>query len=147
MFGLSRAVADELRQATSDLMARVQRLEAEQAAMRTRLEGERQARMLAANISAAARAAPTVGLAVEPFAQAMRAPLPRGRAGGLVRARTAWRFTDGTFMSESERQAAIDEFELENYERHAAGGRARAERATRAPDGTFRKCHRINATM
>lgn len=63
----------------------------------------------------------------------MRAPIPRGRAGGIGRARTAWRYFDGTFMPES----AKDEALREEYERFAAGGRARAARARRALDGTF----------
>jgi hypothetical protein len=40
-------------------------------------------------------------------------------------------------MPESERAAAIEEFELMEYERYAAGGRARAAEAQRASDGTF----------
>ena len=67
----------------------------------------------------------------------MAAPLPRGKAGGIARARTAWRYLDGTFMPEAERAAAIEEFELADYERYAAGGRARARTAQRVPDGTF----------
>jgi uncharacterized protein YpuA (DUF1002 family) len=59
----------------------------------------------------------------------MRAPLPRGRAGGLAGAKTAWRYSDGTFMPEAERTMAIEEFELAEYERYAAGGRARAASA------------------
>jgi hypothetical protein len=65
------------------------------------------------------------------------APLPRGRAGGLARARTAWRYLDGTFMPEAERAVAIEELELADYERYAAGGRARARTARRSEDGTF----------
>jgi hypothetical protein len=71
--------------------------------------------------------------AVERGFRAMLAPLPRGSAGGLARARTAWRYLDGTFMPESEKEAAY----LEEYERYARGGRARAQNAKRAPDGTF----------
>jgi hypothetical protein len=66
----------------------------------------------------------------------MRAPLSlprRGHAGGLARARSAWRYLDGTFMPESEKEAAY----LPEYERYAADGRARAARARRSPDGTF----------
>jgi hypothetical protein len=57
----------------------------------------------------------------------------RGRAGGLARARTAWRYIDGTFMPESEKSEAY----REEYERFAAGGRARAAQARRASDGSF----------
>jgi len=73
------------------------------------------------------------GGAVEKFAQAMRAPLPRGRAGGLARVQRAWRYLDGAFMPESEKHEAF----LQYYERFAAGGRARAAQAARATDGTF----------
>ena len=74
-----------------------------------------------------------IGGAIARFAEAMRATLPRGRAGGLARARTAWRYFDGTFMPESEKGAAY----LEEYERYAIGGRTRASHARRNPDGTF----------
>jgi hypothetical protein len=63
----------------------------------------------------------------------MRAPAPRGRAGDLVRAQTAWRNIDGTFMPEWEKWDAY----REEYERYAAGGRARALSAKRSTDGTF----------
>ncbi len=119
--------------ATSDLLERIQRLEREQAELRSRLEGERRVRILAAQIVGAAQIAPIIGGAVEKFAQAMRAPLPRGRAGGYERARSAWRYFDGTFMPESEKLHARNA----EYERHAAGGRKRAEQAQRAPNGTF----------
>ncbi len=120
--------------ATSDLLERIQRLEREQAALRARLESERQLRILAAQIVAAAQVAPVIGDAVEKFAQAMRAPLPRGRAGGLARARSAWRYLDGSFMPDSEKFEAS----LLEYERYAAGGRARAAQARRMRDGTFK---------
>ncbi len=71
--------------------------------------------------------------AVEIFAQAMRTPLPRGRAGGLARDRSAWHYFDGTFMPES----AKFEARISEYERFAAGGRPRAACARRAPDGPF----------
>ena len=128
--------SQQLVRATSDLTARVQRLETEHAALRARLEGERQLRIMTAHIVAAAQAATAIGFAIERFAEAMRSPLPprpRGRAGGLARAKSAWRYFDGTFMPESEKQTAY----VEEYERYAVGGRARANRATRNPDGTF----------
>ena len=77
---------------TSELLARIQRLEGDHAAMRPRLEGERQVRTLAIQITGAAQTALAVGGAMERFAQALREPLPpppRGRAGGLARARNA----------------------------------------------------------
>jgi len=119
--------------ATSDLLERIQRLEREHGELRARLESERQLRILAAQIVGAAQIAPVIGGAVEKFAEAMRAPPPRGRAGGRARARSAWRYFDGTFMPESEKFEAY----REEYERYAAGGRARAARAKRAADGTF----------
>jgi hypothetical protein len=75
--------------------------------------------------------------AVERGFRAMLAPLPRGSAGGLARARTAWRYLDGTFMPESEKEAAY----LEEYERYAKGDRARSATAIRASDGTFLRTH------
>lgn len=128
--------SEQLVRVTSDLSARVQRLEVEQAALRARLDDERQLRIVTAQIAAAAQAAPAIGAAIERFAEAMRAPLPlvpRGRAGGLARAKGAWRYLDGTFMPESEKEAAY----LEEFERYAAGGRARARAASRCTDGTF----------
>ncbi len=119
--------------ATNDLLERIERLEREHAGLRARLEGERQLRILAAQIVGAAQVAPVIGEAVERFAQAMRAPSPRKRAGGRARARRAWRYFDGTFMPESEK---LEAYRLE-YERYAAGGRARAMRASRHNDGTF----------
>jgi hypothetical protein len=136
MFGFRRHIRDELVHTTSALLARVQRLEQEQALLHARLEGERQLRILTAHIAAAAQAAPAIGSAIERFAEAMRAPLPpppRGCSGGLARAKSAWRYFDGTFMPESEKEAA----DLEEYERYAAGGRARARTARRLSDGTF----------
>ena len=124
---------EQLVRATSDLSARVQRLELEHAALRVRLEGERQLRILTAHIASAAQVAPVIEAAIERFAQAMRAPLPRGRTGGLARARTAWRYFDGTFMPESEKEAAY----AEEYERYAKGGRARAASASRSGLGSF----------
>jgi hypothetical protein len=57
--------------------------------------------------------------------------------GGLVRAATAWRHTDGTFMAEAE----VEECQRARYERRAAGGRARAAKAPRRADGTFASEH------
>jgi hypothetical protein len=127
---------EQLVRATSDLSARVQRLEVEHAVLRARFEGERQLRILTAHVAAAAQTALAIGGAMERFAEAMRAPLPvppRGRAGGLARAKSAWRYFDGTFMPDSEKEVA----NVEEYERYALGGRARAATATRHPDGTF----------
>ena len=118
--------------AISDLLERIQRLEREHAVLRALLEGERQFRILAAQTVGAAQLAPVIGEAIESFAQAMRAPSLRGRPGGLARARSAWRYFDGTFMPESEKSEA----NIAGYERHARGGRACAI-SRRAADRTF----------
>lgn len=136
MLGFRRDAFGQLENATTALRACVQRLETERAALRARLEGDRQLRIFTAHIAAVAQMAPVIGGAIERFAAAMRAPLPaqpRGRAGGLARATSAWRYFDGTFMLESEKDAAY----IEEYERYAAGGRARAGSARRGADGTF----------
>ena len=136
MLLLNKLTTRQLLDTTSTLLERVQRLEEEQAALRSRLEGERQLRVLMAHVAAAAYTAPVIGDAIERFAQAMRAtraPMSRGCAGGLARTRNAWRYSDGTFMPESEKSEAY----RDEYERHAAGGRARAARALRWADGTF----------
>jgi hypothetical protein len=136
MFGLARRTTDQLFQTTSALKARIQRLEDEQAQLRARLDGDRSLRLFVGHIAAAAQAAPAIGAAIERLAEAMRAPrapIPRGPAGGLVRASTAWRYFNGTFMPESEKEAAY----FEEYERYAAGGRARAAKALRGSAGTF----------
>ena len=61
------------------------------------------------------------------------APLPPSVAGGIARARYAWRYDDGTFMSYDVEQ----QIRAEQREHMARGGRARARVAKRAPDGTF----------
>jgi hypothetical protein len=122
---------------TSDLLERIQRIEAEQAALRAEIESDRQLRFLTTEIVGVAQAAPIIGNAIENFAQAMRRQLPRGRAGGIARASSAWRYFDGTFMPESEKDVA----HREEYERFAAGGRARARGARRFADGSFAPNH------
>jgi hypothetical protein len=81
---LNRSDKRTLDRTTSDLLERIQRLEREHAELRA----ERQLHIFAAQIVGAAQVAPVIGGAVEKFAQAMRAPLQRGRAGGLARARS-----------------------------------------------------------
>ncbi len=115
------------------MLERIERIEAEQSALRAEIQGERRLRFLTAEVFGAAHAAPFIGSAFEHFAQAMRAPLPRGRAGGLARARGAWRYFDGTFMPESEKREA---YRLD-YERFARGGRVRATLGLRGTDGRF----------
>ena len=51
----------------------------------------------------------------------------------LARARSAWRYFDGTFMPESVKLEA----HFARYERYSAGGRARVATAKRYGDGTF----------
>src|SRR5215469_11442692 len=90
----------------SDIIARLQRLEREQTHLRAQVEGDRRLRNLAAGISEAAQAIQAIGLSINRFGAAMRRPIPRGRVGGLARARTAWRYSDGTFMPESVKDEA-----------------------------------------
>jgi hypothetical protein len=135
MWLFARNDRQALEHTTSDVLERIQRLESEHAELRSRIEADRQLRILTAQIVGAAQAAPVIGDAIEKFAQIMRMPPPRGRAGGLARARSAWRYFDGTFMAESQKTAAY----LAEYERFAAGGRARASSALRHSDGTFAK--------
>ena len=59
--------------------------------------------------------------------------LPPGVAGGIARARHAWRYDDGTFMSYKDEER----IHIEQRERMARGGRARAKHAKRKTDGTF----------
>jgi hypothetical protein len=118
MFRRLQRIQDFIDARTSDLLERIERIEAAQAALRARVEGERQLRFLAREIGKAADLAPIIGDAVEKLAQALRSPLPRGRAGGLARARTAWRHFDGTFLLE----AAKAEVYLAERERYAVGG-------------------------
>jgi hypothetical protein len=126
---------------TSAPEQRIQRLEREHAELRSRLEGERQLRILAAQIVGAAQTAPVIGSAVEKFAQAMRAPLARGRAGGLARARQGSRlgerWSDGRFMAHENWEQIEREIAEAEYMRYAAGGFARVASAHRYPDGTF----------
>jgi len=132
-----------LRATTSTLNERIQRLSAELAELRARvpLDDPSLVARLAAHVS---RFQAKADRELDRFLFAIRSAAEtaaslrveqdrRGRAGGLARARTAWRYLDGTFMPESEKQEV---YRIE-YERYAAGGRARAAQAGRAPDGTF----------
>lgn len=115
---------------TSAIMDRSQHPEHEQAELRARLEDERQLGFLAAQILVAVQVAPVIGGTIEEFAYAMRAPLPRGRAGGFARSNCVVLFRC-PFMGECEK------YNPEEHECCARGGRARAESASRVPDGTF----------
>jgi len=125
----------------ADIQRELSRLEAELGAMRAELAALKSATAsaspwprLATEISSAAEAATSQGM----VAGELSRPAPvRGRAGGLARARDAWRCSDGTFMPDYDKEAEIAEHEIEEYERYAAGGRARALRARRRADGTF----------
>lgn len=91
-------------------------------------------------LGGAALAALGVGQAMERFASAMRVPLPKSsisRIGGRTRSATGFRNADGQFMSDPKAGGLIEQYESEQYKRHAAGGRARAACARRAIDGTF----------
>jgi hypothetical protein len=93
---LGRRVTKELVSAASALLERVQRREEQQRELRARIDEERQPRIFTA------QTAPTEPeLTITQFAPTA---LLHGRAGGLSRARYAWRYLDGTLMPESERQ-------------------------------------------
>ncbi len=122
-------LTDELHELRGDLNNRLQQVEEECARIRLQrmLGGIHVAAELATRHGVQAALAIAAGL------RAVIAPLPPGRAGGLARARRAWRYSDGTFMPESEKL----EFYREEYERHAAGGRGRAANAKRNVFGHF----------
>ncbi len=122
-------LAHELIQLRGEMRVRVQQVEEE----RARIRLQRMLREVNKAVHLAIRLGVPAAHAIETALRAAAAPLPCGKAGGLARARWAWRYSDGTFMPESEK---IESYRQE-YERHAAGGRARATRARRASDGTF----------
>jgi hypothetical protein len=133
-----------LRVTTNTPERRIQQLSAELAELRAhvpRLDDPNLVARLAACISRAQAKADreldrfllAIHSAAEAAATLSALQARRGRAGGLARARAAWRYLDGTFMPESEKWEAY----REEYECHAAGGRARAARAERYPNGTF----------
>ncbi len=141
MWLLDRSDRRTAGRATSDLLKRVQRLEREHAELRARLQGERQLRILAAQIVGAAQAAPVIGAAIERFSEAVRRPLPRGCSGGLVRARQASelreRWSDGRYMAHEDCER-IEREVCEGHDmRYAPGGFARAASAVRAPAGRY----------
>jgi hypothetical protein len=76
--------AKQLVEKTGALLDRVQRLEREHAELRAALEGERELRVQAANIAAAAQAAPAIGAAIEGFAESMRAMLHETASRALL---------------------------------------------------------------
>jgi hypothetical protein len=132
MLLLNRQIAKHLIETTSALLERVQRLEEEQAVLRGRLEGERQLRLLTARIALRLRPSRLLG---KQSKDSLRQCGHQCRVGAPAdsRARSAWRYFDGTFMPESEK---IEAYRVE-YERFASGGRVRAAKALRARDGTF----------
>lgn len=134
MWKLSDSSVSILTERTSGIAARIQRLEPAQAALRAEVQGERNSRLLAVRVVAAAEAASAIRTALEQFAQTMRAPPPRGRVDRIARARPAWRSSDGASMPEPKKlEACRVECELS-----AAGGRVRARSALRYPYGTSR---------
>lgn len=121
----------------SDMRQRIQRLEAEQAQLRARIELGR----MTLEFWSAAHAATAIGSALEGFATGMRRPLKRGRSGGLARAHQASllreRWSDGRYMAHEDSEQIEREVAEAEYMRYAAGGFARAASAKRAEDGTF----------
>jgi hypothetical protein len=122
-------LAADLSELRSTILPRLQRIEHELAS--AKLD------RLFAELNGATQLLAKEGLkaadAIERASHAMLAPLPRGKAGGIARAKSAWRYLNGTFMPESEK---LELYRCE-YERYAAGGRARTANARRALDGTF----------
>jgi hypothetical protein len=137
-----------LRVTASTLERRIQQLSAELAELRAHVPRLDDPNLVARLATQVGRAQAKADRALDRFLVAIQSAAEtaaslrieqdrRGRAGGLARAKTAWRYLDGTFLSEAERHANIEAFEFEEYERHAAGGRARAASAQRTPDGRF----------
>jgi hypothetical protein len=122
-------LTQELDQLRGDMNMRLQQVEEECA--RTQLH--RVIREIHKAAQFAVQTGLPAALAIEQSIRALAKPLPRGRAGGLVRARTAWRYGDGTFMPEAQKFEAY----RQEYERHAASGRIRAANAVRNHDGKF----------
>jgi hypothetical protein len=107
----------ESQPSTSELAARVQRLEVQLAQARAEINEMRQDLGPRREVSPAVR--------------------ERARLGGLARAADAARYSDGTFMS-GETVAKLFEQQGEMlYERHARGGRARAYCARRDDRGRY----------
>jgi hypothetical protein len=144
IFGRSRrALTEQIEQLRAEIAqlrgymgAQVQHLAAEVAPVTEEIAATRLRRFLAAmhrvahlQIEQGAPAAKAIAEAV----QSVTRPLPYGVAGGRARARHAWRYDDGTFMSYDDEE----QIQIEARERMARGGRARARIAKRAPDGTF----------
>ncbi len=92
-------LARELVQLHGDVNKRLQQVEQECARIRL----QRMLREIHKAAELAVRIGLPAALAIERSLRAVAAPLPRGRAGGLARARTAWRYSDGTFMPEEEK--------------------------------------------
>jgi hypothetical protein len=129
LLSINQRLAVHLNALQDDLLLRLQRVENELIALKLgRLFAE-----LHVAIELAVRQGTQNAEAFEKGLRAIVAPLPRGKAGGLARARTAWRYSDGTFMAEVEKWEAY----REEYDRYASGGRKRAATALRASDGTF----------
>ncbi len=124
-------------------VAREPELEQSPAAEAAEAERERRqaiAELLGGYLVAKYKQSVEIGRAFERFASAMRGPLSRRQIsslGGRARARNAFRWTDGAFMSTGDAERLQDEMSAEEYEHHAAGGRARAATARRAGDGSF----------
>jgi hypothetical protein len=122
-------LAHEFNQLRGDVTNRLQQVEDEC----TRIRFGRMLSAIHEAADLAVRLGVPAALALGEGLRAVVAPLPPGKAVGLARARRAWRYSDGTFMAESEKFEAY----RQEYESHAAGGRVRAATAERAADGTF----------
>lgn len=133
-------LAADLNELQSTVLPRLQRVERE--LMDARLDSFFHQLHIAIQLTV--RRGSDISEALEKGVRAMAAPLPRGKAGGLARARSAWRYPDGTYIPESEREAAIEQWELAEYERYARGGRRRAAIAQRAANGTFLSQAKLN---
>lgn len=121
----------------SELRERSQRLEMENASLRTRVEAH-DAPCTTAGYQGPSRPE----LMTHPGeALAMRSSVRRGSAGGLARAHQALRlgerWLDGRFMAHSDWEQIKREASEAAYMRYAAGGFARARSAHRLTDGTF----------
>jgi hypothetical protein len=126
---MNQRLAAELSELRSSVLERVERLEDE--LVKEKLG--RGFRELHTAIQLCVKRGREAAAALEVGLRASVAALPRGKAGGLARARSAWRSFDGTFMPESEKEVTY----REEYERYAAGGRARAVLARRDSYGKF----------
>ena len=96
-------LAADLLQLQSTILPRLQRVERELLSSKL----ERFFAELHIAIELTVRQGFEAAASIENGCRAMVAPLPRGKAGGLARANTAWRYLDGTFMPEWKKKRPI----------------------------------------